>query len=115
MGAWRCGWTLRFDFGSSVLWVTRLDDRSGIQAVSGPNLVVLRAGVPLKGEGQSTVAEFTVEAGRSFDFALSCCESHLAAPAAFGIDGELERTEAFWRDWAGNCTYRSRCRSCASS
>jgi hypothetical protein len=33
---------LRFDYGSSVPWVTRLEDDSGLSAIVGPNRVLLR-------------------------------------------------------------------------
>ena len=36
---------LRFDYGSSVPWVTRLEDNSGLSAVAGPNKVVLRTAI----------------------------------------------------------------------
>ena len=45
---------LRFDYGSQVPWVTRLADKSGIVAIAGPHLVVLRTPVELRGEDLST-------------------------------------------------------------
>ena len=56
--------TMRFDYGSSTPWVTELDDGSGLSASLGPNLVVLRTAVDLRGEDQATVAEFDVERER---------------------------------------------------
>ena len=40
---------MRFDYGITVPWVTRLHDHSGICAIAGPNLVVVRTAVKLRG------------------------------------------------------------------
>ena len=47
---------VRFDYGSSIPWVTRHENRT-LCAVSGPDMVVLRTPVPLRGEGRKTVGE----------------------------------------------------------
>src|SRR5690348_3487832 len=47
---------LRFDYGRSIPWVTRLDN--GVRAIAGPNLAVLRSSVPTRGENLKTIAEF---------------------------------------------------------
>src|SRR5437588_423329 len=54
---------LRFDYGASVPWVTRLPDRSGVQAVAGPDRCVLRSPVPLRGADRRTRARFDIGAG----------------------------------------------------
>ena len=41
---------LRFDCGSVVPWVERLDEDGGLQAIAGPERVVLRTPVPLHGQ-----------------------------------------------------------------
>src|SRR5919204_4361669 len=41
---------LRFDYGASVPWVTKLADGHGIRAVAGPDMAVLRTTVPGKGK-----------------------------------------------------------------
>src|SRR5437588_1586126 len=40
---------VRFDYGASVPWVTRLADGGGIRAIAGPDMVVLRSPVQLQG------------------------------------------------------------------
>jgi len=50
--------TFRFDYGSTVPWVSRLPDKKGIVAIAGPNLVALRTPVELKGEDLSTNARY---------------------------------------------------------
>jgi GH15 family glucan-1,4-alpha-glucosidase len=96
---------LRFDYGQSVPWVTRITDTS-IQAISGPNKVLLRTSVPIHGEDLSTVSEFTVAEGQSVPFVLSYTPSHL--PSAREIDAleALDKTEKFWRKWSSINTYR---------
>ena len=73
---------LRFDYGSSVPWVTRLEDDSGLSAIVGPNRVVLRTPVELRGDNLATVAEFSVAAGECVPFVLTHGQSHLAVPEA---------------------------------
>lgn len=99
---------LRFDYGSAVPWVTRLEDGTGLRAVAGPDMVVLRTPVALHGEGLKTVGEFTVAAGEVVPFVLSYGPSHLPAPEPFDPQMALQETEAFWRTWAARCCYKGR-------
>ena len=59
---------MRFGYGSTVPWVSHLDDGSphgALRAIAGPDMVVLRADVPLRGQGLTTVGEFEVAAGET--------------------------------------------------
>jgi GH15 family glucan-1,4-alpha-glucosidase len=47
---------LRFDYGTTVPWVTQLPDGSGLSAIAGANQVVLRTPVPLQGEDFATAS-----------------------------------------------------------
>ena len=96
---------LRFDYGSSVPWVER-EDGGGIMAIAGPNLVVLRTRVPLRGEGLSTVAEFDIEKGQRIAFTLSYGLSHRAPPDAFDAEEALRKTKSFWKEWTQRCIYK---------
>ena len=78
----RMNMTIRFDYGSSVPWVTRLEDGSGIVSIAGPNLAVLRTSVELRGEDLSTAAEFTVAEGERVAFVLTYGPSHRPPPPA---------------------------------
>jgi GH15 family glucan-1,4-alpha-glucosidase len=71
---------LRFEYGSAEPWVTRLDDCNGIQAIAGPDQVVLASDIALHGKAMRTVADFTAEPGRRYRFALTHAASHLPAP-----------------------------------
>jgi GH15 family glucan-1,4-alpha-glucosidase len=97
--------TLRFDYGSTVPWVTRLSDENGIAAIAGPSLVVLRTPVELKGEDLSTTADFSISGGERVPFVLTFGQSHRPPPAAMDPDLSLNETEAFWRDWSACCKY----------
>jgi GH15 family glucan-1,4-alpha-glucosidase len=96
---------LRFDYGRSVPWVTRLEDNSGISAVAGPNKAVLRTPIDLRGENLATKAEFSVPAGQSVAFVMTYGRSHRPAPAAMDWRSALETTEGFWRGWSATSTY----------
>jgi len=100
--AMRTELVLRFDYGSTVPWVTRMDD-GALRAVAGPDMVVMRTTAPLRGEGLRTVGEFTVAAGETVAFSLTHAPSHLPAPAPIDTGAALAATEAFWREWSSRC------------
>ena len=89
---------LRFDYGATIPWVSRLAT-GAVQAVAGPNRVVLRASVPLSGESLSTHAAFAVAAGERLAFTLSWSASHEALPVPLDAGAALAATRGFWRDW----------------
>jgi GH15 family glucan-1,4-alpha-glucosidase len=93
---------VRFSYGAAVPWVNRLDDGS-INAIVGPERVVLRTPVRLHGEDLRTVGELTVEAGQSVPFVLSHGPSFQDPPPAIDGFDALTRTEAFWREWSDRC------------
>lgn len=97
---------LRFDYGSSVPWVTKLEEGMGIVAIAGPNLAVLRGGVPVHGEGLSTVAKFSVTEGQCVPFVLSYGQSHKPPPGPMDAEAALKDTKDFWEKWATRCTYK---------
>lgn len=93
--------TLRFDYGLTVPWVTRSDDHDEWTAIAGPDRVVLRTDVPLKGENLHSVAEFTVKAGQCVDFSLSHGRSHEPPPPRVDVGQAIDDTEQEWSRWAG--------------
>src|SRR5215831_8346439 len=93
---------LRFDYGSVVPWVERLPE-GGISAIAGPERVLLRTTVPLRGEDLKTVGEFDVEAGQSISFVMSYGHSHLPRPQPIDAEQALARVESFWRRWSSHC------------
>jgi GH15 family glucan-1,4-alpha-glucosidase len=95
---------LRFNYGASVPWVSRRPDGS-LRAIAGPDMTVLRTRVPLQGEGLKTVARFTVDAGESIPFVLSYGPSYQEMAPALDVNASLGATEAFWLQWANQCSY----------
>ena len=95
---------LRFDYGASVPWVTRLEDGQGIRAVAGPDKVKLYSPVRLEGERLTTRAHFEVGAGERLAFTLEYVPSHLHSTETLDAEAALTETEAFWRAWSGRCT-----------
>jgi GH15 family glucan-1,4-alpha-glucosidase len=93
---------VRFNYGAAVPWVNRLDDGS-INAIAGPERVVLRTPVRLHGEDLRTVGEFTVEAGQSVPFVLSYGASFQNPSPPIDPFDALTRTDAFWRAWSDRC------------
>src|ERR1700730_5439829 len=66
----RTEFVVRFNYGSTVPWVNRLDD-GAINAIAGPERLLLRTPTALYGEDLRTLGEFSVEAGVSIPFVLS--------------------------------------------
>ena len=70
---------LRFDYGRTVPWVTRMDD-GRLRAIAGPDMVTLHTPAEIHGEDLKTVAEFEVASGR--DDAVRPDARVVARPAA---------------------------------
>jgi len=94
---------IRFDCGISVPWVNQLDDEGGLQAVAGPDMLVLRTPVPLRGDDLRTVGEFSVAAGETVPFVLSHGPSHRPRPNTLDPQLALAQTETVWREWSARC------------
>jgi GH15 family glucan-1,4-alpha-glucosidase len=93
---------VRFDYGGTVPWVNRLEDGT-LNAIAGPERLVLRTPAALRGEDLKNVGAFTVEAGQSIPFVLAYGPSFEDLPPAIDPFAALERTEAFWREWSSRC------------
>ena len=90
---------LRFDYGSTVPWVSRLPDGT-FRAIAGPDMVVMHTPVALHGENLTTVGTFHVEAGSTVPLVLTHGPSHLPPPDPIDVEASLAETEDFWVDWA---------------
>src|SRR5882757_1538009 len=108
--AMRMNLAIRFDYGRTVPWVTKVSHE--LRAVAGPDMVVLRAkcsrskDIPLVGEGLSTVSEFTVREGETVSFTLTYSSSMRTVPKSLNAAKALSLTKAYWKDWAQRSTYR---------
>jgi len=101
--AMSCELVLRFNYGSSVPWVTHLDD-GALRAIAGPDMTVLRTPVELHGNDLKTVGTFQVSEGETVAFVLSYARSYLdAPPPPIDPQAALSDTETFWRNWAAGC------------
>jgi GH15 family glucan-1,4-alpha-glucosidase len=98
---------LRFDYGMSIPWVTRLpgEDQHGIVAIVGPDMVTLRTHAKLRGEDMTTVSDFTLRAGETVAFTLSHGASHLPPPDGVDPEQALRKTEEYWVEFAGRCRF----------
>jgi GH15 family glucan-1,4-alpha-glucosidase len=90
---------LRFDYGNTVPWVTRLDEGT-LRAIAGPDQVTLHTPAPIRGEDLKTVADFEVAQGETIPFVLTHASSHVPPPEAIDPGAALEATETFWTEWA---------------
>jgi len=95
---------IRFDYGSVVPWVRRLAD-GALGAVGGPDALCLRTPVEHRGEGLTTVADFTVGEGERVPFTLTWYASHLEVPPPCDPFAAVRDTERRWREWCGRSTY----------
>src|SRR5215472_17210665 len=100
--AMSCELLLRFDYGSFVPWVTRLED-GAVRAIAGPNMTVLRTPIELHGANLKTVGTFVVSEGQTVPFVLTYGRSYLAPPDPIDPIAALTVTEVFWRNWSAGC------------
>jgi GH15 family glucan-1,4-alpha-glucosidase len=96
---------IRFDYGSIVPWVRQTEN--GISAIAGPDMIRLRADVPLQNENMKTQAEFTVSEGQKVSFDLTWYPSHEREPEPVAVDA-FEETDKWWREWSDRCTYQGK-------
>ena len=96
--------TLRFDYGSIVPWVSH--HRRFLKAVAGPDAVYLETELELRGEGFSTVADFTVTEGQEIPCTLTWRASHDPPPRPLITERALSETELWWMKWSQRCTYQ---------
>ena len=88
--------------GRAVPWVNHLDD-GAINAIAGPERLVLRTPATLYGEDLKTLGEFRVEAGQSIPFVLSYGASFQNPPPPIDPFRCAGATETCWRQWSDRC------------
>lgn len=89
---------IRFDYGSVVPWVRR--HHGGLEAIAGPDALILHTPIETHGEDLKTLAEFTVAKGERVPFVLTWYASHEQAPQEVHPENALRDTENYWREWA---------------
>jgi GH15 family glucan-1,4-alpha-glucosidase len=99
---------VRFDYGSTIPWVRRIDD--GRIAVAGPDALAFRTPVEHRGENMRTIGEFTVREGDRFPFVLTWYPSNRRPPDPVDAEQALQETVDYWDDWADRCAYTGKWR-----
>jgi GH15 family glucan-1,4-alpha-glucosidase len=94
---------VRFDYGSIVPWVRRVDYRTRLM-VGGPDALCYRPGAETRGEDMRTVSDFVVEEGYRVPFVLTWYPSHQPQPDAIDTKTALEETMDYWHEWNEICT-----------
>jgi GH15 family glucan-1,4-alpha-glucosidase len=94
---------IRFDYGSIVPWVRRID--GVLRAIGGPDALSLWSPVRTHGVDLTTRAEFTVRAGERTPFHLAWHPSHETASHLDPLTA-IDDTAAWWESWAGHCSYQ---------
>ena len=94
---------LRFEYGSVVPWVRKVDN--DLAAVAGPDAIWLRTPVETYGRDKTTYADFTVRKGDRIPFVLTWKASHLPPPEPVHAEHALLECQDFWSDWMSACAY----------
>jgi GH15 family glucan-1,4-alpha-glucosidase len=97
----RSEFVVRFNYGATVPWVSRLADGS-IDAIAGPERLILWTPASLHGEDLRTIADFAVKADECVPFILSYGSSQNLPPSIDPFSA-MESTEAWWRQWSDRC------------
>ena len=97
---------IRAGYGMVVPWVRRVE--GALLATAGPDSFELRADVPARGKGFTTVATFKVRRGERVAFVLTHFASHLPRPLPIDADAAVEETARTWLGWSARCTYDGR-------
>jgi GH15 family glucan-1,4-alpha-glucosidase len=90
---------IRFDYGQIVPWVRRRKRFDGLEAIAGPDALILRTPVETCGKDLTTVAKFTVTKEDRIPFVLTWFPSHQKPPRKINAEHALQETEEFWTDW----------------
>jgi GH15 family glucan-1,4-alpha-glucosidase len=93
----------RFDYGKIVPWLRSNGGR--IQAVAGPDTVVIDADVPLSVTDERIEGEFEVEAGHLVCIRMAWTGPRDRAPSTLDVPVAVKRTEQWWRNWSEQCVY----------
>ncbi|GAA4338617.1 glycoside hydrolase family 15 protein [Streptomyces venetus] len=96
---------LRFDYGSIIPWVRRVDGHR--VAVAGPDSAWLRSEPEVRswGEDFGTHAEFTVRKGEKVAFVLTWHPSHEPRPPLVDPYVALRHSVEDWQSWVARCRY----------
>lgn len=100
---------VRFDYGSIVPWVRRVDGL--LLLTAGPDTLELAASVKMEGRNMKTLAEFSLRRGQRQSFVLNYRPSHFPTRPSIDPFKALKLTRSHWRRWSSRCSYRGRWRA----
>ncbi|MDP9003765.1 MAG: glycoside hydrolase family 15 protein [Verrucomicrobiota bacterium] len=92
---------IRFDYGHIIPWVRK--KHGGLEAIAGPDALILRTPIETRGEDLTTVAEFDVAQGDRIPFVLTWFASHDEPARAINPEHALRDTEEYWTSWSKQC------------
>ncbi len=95
---------IRFDYGQIIPWVRQA--HGGLEAIAGPDGLILRTSIETQGEDMATVAEFSVKEGERVPFVLTWFASHSKPPKPVHAEHALCDTEKYWTEWSKRCEQR---------
>jgi len=90
---------IRFEYGSVVPWVMRLED-GRLRAVGGPDQIVLQAPVLLRGEGLKTCSNFTIHEKEEIAFCLTWSSSFGRTPPPIDVHAAINNITHGWESWS---------------
>ncbi|GAA1962138.1 glycoside hydrolase family 15 protein [Agromyces allii] len=96
---------VRFGYAATLPWMRQGGSTAepAVLAVAGPDALVLR-GPRLRADGHAHAGTFAVAQDETVDLRLTWYPSHLEPPEPVDVDEAIERTNAWWRDWARRST-----------
>jgi GH15 family glucan-1,4-alpha-glucosidase len=89
---------IRFQYGSVVPWVRRVDGQ--LVAIAGPDGLALWTTAEVRGEEMRTVSEFHVREGQQVPFVLTYFPSHAEVSRPVAAQYAIEETTRWWQEWS---------------
>jgi GH15 family glucan-1,4-alpha-glucosidase len=99
---------VRFGYGADAPLIDMT--RDGTCFLAGPDALILRGPLSLTQDGLRVSATLQVRKGDRIPLQLTWFPSHEQPPAGADAEQLLAATDAFWRNWAGRCSYQGRWR-----
>src|SRR5215208_5107755 len=96
--------SVRPDYGTIRPWIELASD--GAIATAGPDAFRLSTPLPLQVDDGKVIAEFAAVEGARERLTLTWHLSYEESPPVEDAESALARTEAWWREWSGRCSYQ---------
>jgi GH15 family glucan-1,4-alpha-glucosidase len=90
---------IRFEYGTVVPWVTRMQD-GRLRAIAGPDQVIVAAPIETRGEDYKTMASFDVAEGETLAFSITWASSFSPVPQPFDAAQACENVSRAWEKWS---------------